>query len=139
MKDSNDIRTYPSKGLILFLSGVILFGALCIVGTVFLVDNMALKVVLIVFCAIFIVLSLIVLLMEAINYLSLDETNQQLVVHKFIVKKKIPLTKVSRIEVKDGFYIFQNGQKELHRTGVDVVGANTLIVHLERCGIKIKW
>ena len=134
MKDSNDIRTYPSKGLILFLSGVILFGALCIVGTVFLVDNMALKIVLIVFCAIFIVLSLIVLLMEAINYLSLDETNQQLVVHKFIVQKKIPLTKVSRVEVKD-----QNGQKELHRTGVDVVGANTLIVHLERCGIKIKW
>ena len=139
MKQNDEIRTYASKGLILFLSGVILFAALIIVGSIFLVDNMALKIILIIFCAIFIVLSLIVLLLEGVNYLSLDETNNELVVHKFIVKKKIPLTEISRIDNNEGFYIFSKGKKELYRIGVNVTGANTLIVRLERCGIKIQW
>lgn len=140
MKSGETIyRTYPSKGLILFLSGVIFFAALIIVGVMFLVDNLALKIVLTIFCAIFIVLSLIVLLVEAINYLSLDEDNQALIIHKFIIKKKIPLNEISRIENKDGFYIFMKGKKELYRIGVNVTGANTLIVQLERCGINIKW
>ena len=139
MKQNDEIRTYPSKGLILFLSGVILFAALSIVGLIFLVDNMALKIVLIIFCAIFIVLSLIVLLMEGINYLSIDEDNKQLIIHRFMIKKKIPLNEISRIENSEGFYIFSKGKKELYRVGVNVNGANTLVVRLERWGIKIQW
>ena len=139
MKQNDEIRTYPSKGLILFLSGVILFATLGIVGLIFLVDNMALKIVLIIFCAIFIVLSLIVLLMEGINYLSIDEDNKQLIIHKFMIKKKIPLNEISRIENSEGFYIFSKGKKELYRVGVNVNGANTLVVRLERWGIKIQW
>ena len=139
MKNNDEIRTYPSKGLIIFLSGVIAFAAIIIVLVAFLVDNIALKIILIIFCAIFVILSLIVLLFEGVNYLSLDETNKELIIHKFLNKKKILLTDVSRIETQEGFYIFFKGGKELYRIGVNTDGANTLIVHLERCGIKIKW
>lgn len=139
MKNNDEIRTYPSKGLIIFLSGVIAFAAIIIVLVAFFVDNLALKIILIIFCAIFVILSLIVLLFEGVNYLSLDETNKELIIHKFLSKKKILLTDVSRIETKEGFYIFFKGGKELYRIGVNTDGANTLIVHLERCGIKIKW
>ena len=139
MKNNNEIRTYPSKGLIIFLSGVIAFAAIIIVLVAFLVDNLALKIILIIFCAIFVILSLIVLLFEGVNYLSLDETNKELIIHKFLSKKKILLTDVSRIETQEGFYIFFKGSKELYRIGVNTDGVNTLIVHLERCGIKIKW
>ena len=139
MKQNDEIRTYPSKGLILFLSGVILFAALSIVGLIFLVDNMALKIVLIIFCAIFIVLSLIVLLMEGINYLSIDEDNKQLIIHKFMIKKKIPLNEISRIENSNGFYVISKGHKEIYRIGTEVNGVSTLIVILEKRGIKIKW
>lgn len=139
MKSNNEYRTYPSKGLILFLSGVIFFAALIIVGVAFLVDNLALKIVLIIFSSIFIILSLIVLLNEAVNYLSLDEVNHSLIIHKLIIKKKIPLNEISRIENKEGFYIISKGKKELYRVGTNVTGVNTLIVQLERCGINIKW
>jgi len=139
MKSNNEYRTYPSKGLILFLSGVIFFAALIIVGVAFLVDNLALKIVLIIFSSIFIILSLIVLLNEAVNYLSLDEVNHSLIIHKLIIKKKIPLNEISRIENKEGFYIISKGKKELYRIGTNVTGVNTLIVQLERCGINIKW
>ena len=139
MKSNNEYRTYPSKGLILFLSGVIFFAALIIVGVAFLVDNLALKIVLIIFSSIFIILSLIVLLNEAVNYLSLDEVNHSLIIHKLIIKKKIPLNEISRIENKEGFYIISKGKKELYRVGTNVTGVNALIVQLERCGINIKW
>lgn len=139
MKSNNEYRTYPSKGLILFLSGVIFFAALIIVGVAFLVDNLALKIVLIIFSSIFIILSLIVLTNEAVNYLSLDEVNHSLIIHKLIIKKKIPLNEISRIENKEGFYIISKGKKELYRIGTNVTGVNTLIVQLERCGINIKW
>lgn len=139
MKDSDVTRTYPSKGLIIFLSAVLLLSTLVIIGVMFLVDIMALKIVLIIFCSIFIVLSIIVLIGEAFNYLSVDKENKCLIIHKFITKKKVPLNELSRIENKDGFYIFSKGKKELYRIGTNVTGVNTLIIELERCGINIKW
>ena len=137
----SDIRTYPSKGLIIFLLIVIAFsiGAIVLTALLLLKDNLALSIILWLFCGVFLVLSLIVLLFEAINYLSLDENNKQLIIHKFLIKKKIPANEISGIENNEGFYIFHQGKKELYRIGTQVQGANTLIVKLERWGIKIKW
>ena len=75
-KKENLLRTYPPKGLIIFLSIVIIFSILMSVGVFFLIDNLALKIVLWIFFGIFLILCLVVLLFEAINYLSLDETNR---------------------------------------------------------------
>ena len=85
----NEIRTYPSKGLIIFLSVVIVVSLLMSIANYFFVDVLALKIVLWIFFAIFFVLSLVVLLNEAIIYLSFNEDNKELVIHKFIIKKKI--------------------------------------------------
>ena len=53
----NEIRTYPSKGLIIFLSVVIVVSLLMSIANYFLVDVLALKIVLWIFFAIFFVLS----------------------------------------------------------------------------------
>ena len=101
----SDIRTYPSKGLIIFLLIVIAFsiGAIVLTALLLLKDNLALSIILWLFCGVFLVLSLIVLLFEAINYLSLDENNKQLIIHKFLIKKKIPANEISGIENNEGF------------------------------------
>lgn len=138
-KANNQIRTYPAKGLIIFLSAVIVLSLLMSVGCYFLVDVLALRIFLWVFFAIFFVLSLIVLLKEAINYLSLDTQTEELIIHRFLNKRKVPLKDISRIENNNGFYVFLKGKKELYRLGTEVTGVNTLIIHLEKRGIKIQW
>ena len=138
-KKENLLRTYPPKGLIIFLSIVIIFSILMSVGVFFLINNLALKIVLWIFFGIFLILCLVVLLFEAINYLSLDETNNLLIIHKFLHQQKIPLTDISRIENSNGFYVISKGHKEIYRIGTEVNGVSTLIVVLEKRGIKIKW
>ncbi len=137
-KQNSGLRTYPSKGLIIFYLSVSVISLLAAVGTFFLIDNLALKIVLWIFLAIFFVLSLIVLLFEAINYLSFNQEEEFLVIHK-LIKKKVPLSELSRIENKDGFYVFLKGKKEIYRIGTEVTGVSALIVALEKRGIKIKW
>ena len=138
-KNEDIIRTYPSKALIIFLASVIVLSAGVVVGAFFLIDNLALKIVLSIFCAIFFVLSLIVLFNEALNYISLDKQKRVVCIHKFLRKISVPLNELSRIENIEGFYVFRTGEKELYRLGTNVTGVNELIVQLERCGINIKW
>ena len=137
--NNREIRTYPSKGLIIFLSVVIFASLAMSVVNYFVVDNLALKITLWVFFAVFFILSLVVLLNEAIIYLSFNEDNKELIIHKFIIKKKIPLKEISRIDNNNGFYVFLKDNQEIYRVGTQVTGVNTLIVKLEKCGIKIKW
>ena len=73
----------------------------------------------------------------AIN-LWFNQEEEFLVIHK-LIKKKVPLSELSRIENKDGFYVFLKGKKEIYRIGTEVTGVSTLIVALEKRGIKIKW
>ncbi len=133
-KQNSGLRTYPSKGLIIFYLSVSVISLLAAVGTFFLIDNLALKIVLWIFLAIFFVLSLIVLLFEAINYLSFNQEEEFLVIHK-LIKKKVPLSELSRIENKDGFYVFLKGKKEIYRIGTEVTGVSTLIDDFEKRGI----
>ena len=138
-KTDSNIRTYQPKGLIIFL--LVVIGLSLVIGVIngFLVDNLALKIVIWIFCSIFFVLCLVVLIFEAINYLSLDEEKEQLIIHRFLSKQKVPLTEISRIENNNGFYVFLKGKKEIYRIGTEVTGASTLIVRLEKRGTKIKW
>lgn len=138
-KADNNIRTYQPKGLIIFLLVVIGLSLVIGVANGFLVDNLALKIVIWIFCSIFFVLCLVVLVFEAINYLSLDEEKELLIIHRFLNKQKVPLNEISRIENNNGFYVFLKGKKEIYRIGTEVTGASTLIVILEKRGIKIKW
>lgn len=140
MKANKDIiRTYPSRGLIIFLSVVIIMSFGTSIGVYFLVDTLALKIVIWIFCAIFFVLSIIVLINEAILYLSVSKNEDCLVLHKFLRNKKIKFSELTSVENKEGYYVFLHGEKEIHRIGTSVNGISPLMVELERRGIKIKW
>lgn len=142
MKKDKDfiIRTYPVKGLVIFLSIVIGVCLLVGVGNYFLIkDILALQIVIWIFCGVFLILSLIVLLKEAIVYIYFDEKAKEIVIQDFLHKKKIRLDELRRVEVKDGFYIFFKGNKEFYRMGTERTGANNLVVALEKNGANIKW
>ena len=109
------------------------------IGVYFLVDTLALKIVIWIFCAIFFVLSIIVLINEAILYLSVSKNEDCLVLHKFLRNKKIKFSELTSVENKEGYYVFLHGEKEIHRIGTSVNGISPLMVELERRGIKIKW
>ena len=132
-------RTYPVYKLIIFLLVVIVLSIAIAVGAIFLLDTLALQIVIYIFCGIFFVLSFVVLFKEAIVYLVADEKNKNLVIHGAILKRKIPFSLISRVDIKDGYYIFFNGKKELYRVGVERPGANSLVLCLEKNGINIKW
>ena len=139
MKSSGTIRTYPSKALITFLSVVITLSFGVSVGVYFIKDVLALKIVIWLFCLIFIVLSFVVLFGEALTYLSISEEKETLVVHKFLGKRSIKFDAIKSVENKDGYYVFMEKHKEFYRIGTSASGVNNLMLDLEKRGIKIKW
>lgn len=140
-KDKKEfVRTYPVKGLVIFLSIVIGVSAAFAVANFFLLkDMLAFQIIIWILCAFFIVVSLIVLLKEALTYLYFDDENKVVVIHEVFSHKKIPLDNLKCIENKDGFYIFYQGKKEVYRIGTERLGADKLMVVLEKNGANIKW
>ena len=139
MSLNEEVRTYRSRPLIIFLI-VVIFASLAIsVGIYFLKDVLALKIVIWTFCLIFFVLSLIVLLGEALVYLSISEEDEALVIHKFLRKKIVKFNEIKRVENKDGYYVFLGKNREFYRIGTSANGVNALMVSLEKRGIKIRW
>ena len=102
-------------------------------------DVLALKIVIWLFCSIFIVLSSIVLFGEALVYLSISEEKGVLEIHKVLGKRTIKFDAIKSVENKDGYYVFMEKHKEFYRIGTDASGVNALMVFLEKRGIKIKW
>ena len=139
MSESGVTRTYRSKALIIFL-GVVIIASLAIsVGVYFIKDVLALKIVIWLFCLVFFVLSIVVLLGEALVYISVSEEDEALVVHKFLRKRVVKFNEIKSVENNDGYYVFKGKSKEIYRIGTDTKGVNALIIYLEKRGIKIKW
>lgn len=139
MSSSGVVRTYPSKVLIIFLLSVITLSIGICVGIYFIKDVLALKIVIWLFCSIFIVLSIVVLFGEALSYLSISEEKESLVIHKFLRKKIVKFSAIKSVENKDGYYVFMDKRKEFYRIGTNANGVNALMIDLEKRGIKIKW
>ena len=139
MSSSAVVRTYPSKALIIFLLSVITLSIGICVGVYFIKEVLALKIVIWLFCSIFIVLSIVVLFGEALSYLSISEEKESLVIHKFLRKKIVKFSAIKSVENKDGYYVFMDKHKEFYRIGTNASGVNALMIDLEKRGIKIKW
>ncbi len=135
----NVLRTYPIKGLVIFLSIVIAVCVALAVTMIIIPEVLALKIVFWVISVVFGVLSLIVLLKEAIVYVSLDDEKDLVIIHEFLIKRKVPLKELSCIENKDGFYVFYQKGKKIYSLGTDRKGANEFILALEAREIKIRW
>lgn len=134
------IRTYPIKSLTIFL-------AICfVVSTAMVVlfslpfmqkEIWVIKILVWVFCGIFAVASLIVLIYQLFFYVEVREG--VFIKHFLFGKKSIPFNKIDKVLNNDGFYIiYSNGKKEASFVGNTKEGQE-IIVFLERMHVKIEW
>ncbi len=134
------IRTYPIKSLTIFL-------AICFVASTAMVvlfslpfmqkEIWVIKILVWVFCGIFAVASLIVLIYQLFFYVEVREG--VFIKHFLFGKKSIPFNKIDKVLNNDGFYIiYSNGKKEASFVGNTKEGQE-IIVFLERMHVKIEW
>lgn len=89
-----------------------------------------------IFCGIFILLGLIMLLDQLFHY---TELKGNILINQIIfVRKKIEVDKISKIIFKDEMYIVFVGKKQFCVISSRIRGGNEIIVALERQGIHVK-
>ena len=134
------IRTYPIKSLTIFLA--ICFAISTAMVVLFSLPFMqkeiwVIKILVWVFCGIFAVASLIVLIYQIFFYVEVREG--VFIKHFLFGKKSIPFNKIDKVLNNDGFYIiYSNGKKEASFVGNTKEGQE-IIVFLERMHVKIEW
>lgn len=131
------LKTTYSKGLLIFsLVGLILSIAMILIFAL-TEQDFAFQLVVYVFCSIFIVVALILILTQLGNYVEANDT--YLYSSILFSKKRIKITKIEEIEYKNEIYIvYYKGHRKFATINSFDPNANFIITHLEKKGIKIK-
>ena len=134
------IRTYPIKSLTIFLAitFVVSTGMVVLFSLPFMKNELwVIRILVWVFCGIFAVASLIVLIYQLFFYV--EVRNDCFIKHFLFGKKKITLSRIDRVANNDGFYIiYKDGKKFASFVGNTKEGQE-IIVFLERMHVKIDW
>ena len=129
-------RTKPIKGLVIFLPIVIVVS----IGTILLFaltkQNIAVSIMVYIFCGAFAALSIVLLSDQLFHFVELrgDELINQII----FVRKKINISEISKIILKDEMYLVFTGKKQFCVISSRISGGNEIIIALERRGIHVK-
>lgn len=134
----NKIRTYPVKGLTIFM-GVVFLGSLAmIILMAFLFDELLVVRILVwIVCGLFVILSSIILSIQLFNYFVID--GDFLIKKGLFISKRIRIKKISKIRVKDDTYFIYDEDNLFGEFPTFIGGAQNMILYLEKCGVKIDW
>ena len=136
--DSNHLRTYPIKPLVVFLSICFLVSIGMIVLMVFLTDEMwVIRIMTWVVCGIFTIASGIVLVYQLFYYVEVKD--DFFIKHVFLGYQRVPLKRIDKLVNNNGFYdIIVKGRK-ICSFATNTKEAQEIIVYLEKRGVKIDW
>lgn len=134
----NKIRTYPVKGLTIFM-GVVFLGSLAmIILMAFLFDELlVIRILVWVVCGLFVILSSIILSIQLFHYFVID--GDFLIKKGLFISKRIRIKKISRIRVKDDTYFIYDEDNLFGEIPTFIGGAQEVILYLEKSGVKIDW
>ena len=138
MDKKNRIRTYPIKSLTIFLSiCFVVSTAMIVLFALLKNEEWVIRILVFIFCSLFAVASLIVLIYQTMFYVAVDE--EYFYKYAFLTPNKIPLKTIQKVVNRDGFYdIYVNNRKIASFAGNTVQGQQ-IIVFLERKGVRIDW
>ena len=134
------IRTYPIKPLVIFLSicFVVSTAMVVVFAMPFMKNELwVIRILVWVFCGIFSIASLIVLVYQLFFYVEVRDN--YFIKHFLFGKKKIALSNIDRVTNNDGLYIiYSNNKREASFAGNTKEGQE-IIVFLERMHVRIDW
>lgn len=132
----NRYRTKPLKGLLILLPIVILLSTAMVLLFALTKQNIAVSIMVYIFCGAFIILSLILLLDQLFHY---TELRGDILINQIIfVRKKVMVENITKIVFKDEMYLVFVGKKQFCVISSRISGGNEIIVALERQGVRMK-
>ena len=132
----NKYRTKPIKGLLIALSIVIAISSAVIVLFALTKQNIVISIMVYIFCGVFVLLSLIMLIDQLFHYTELN--GDTLINNIVFIRKKVKVANISKIILKDEMYLVFVGKKQFCVISTRIKGGNEIIVALERQGVTMK-
>lgn len=134
----NRLRTYPIKSLTIFLTIAFLVSVAMVVGFIFLSDElMVIRVLVWIFCGLFAVAALVVLIYQLFFYIAVDEENFYR--YSFMSKYTVPLKKIDYIKNTDGFYQVHAYGRKFATFASNTKESQEIIIFLENHNVKVDW
>ena len=132
------IRTYPIKGLVIFLSICFVVSVGMIVLMAFLTSEMwVIRIVTWVMCGIFALASGTVLIYQLFFYPEIKD--DYFIKHVFLGYQRIKIENIERLVNNNGFYdIYVKGRK-ICSFSTNTKESQEMVVYLEKRGVKIDW
>lgn len=129
------LRTYPIKGLLIFLAVEIVV-SLAVLGY-FIYDRSVIIIAILVyiFAGLFSVIGIVVLLDQLFHYVEVK--NNCLINRILFLKKVLPFEKIKKIVLVDEMYIIYSKKKRFCVMPSHIKGSNEIILYLESHGVSL--
>ena len=132
------VRTYPIKGLVIFMAIAFLMSIGMIILMAFLKDeNIVIRILTWALCGLFTLASGFMLCQQLLFYVELDD--EYFIKHAFFSKYKIAYKRIDKLVNKDGFYTIYVDGKKISSIATNTKEAQQIIVIMEKKGVKIDW
>lgn len=128
-------RTRPIKGFIIFLLVVFFVSVGSIILFSLTKQDIVVAVLVYIFCGAFSAVSLFMLLEQLFHYYEISDG--YFINHILFVKKKYRISNISKIILKDEMYIIYRNSNRIAVISSRIVGANEIILALEKYGKHI--
>lgn len=132
-----NLRTYPSKGLIIALSCVVLISIGMLILFVLINENIGFKIFMYVMFGAFIIGSLIVLVDQLTHYVEIE--GDCFIKHLLLFKKKINIEEIDKVVLKNDFFDVYVNNKKFTYFSADTEEGKKIIKYLDSKRVKINW
>ena len=137
-KNPNSVRTYPIKGLVIFMAIAFLMSGGMIVLMAFIPDeNIVIRILVWVLCGLFFLASGTMLVQQLLFYVEVDD--EYFIKHFMFSKNKIAFRRIDKLVNHDGFYDIIVDGKKISSIPANTKESQEMIIIMEKKGVKIDW
>lgn len=132
------IRTYPIKGLLIFLIITFVVSLAAVIYFIIAQDDVfVVRLLVWIFCGAFTIISLIVMCDQIFNYIEVRD--EKFISHKFLSKKIVDINNIQRIRNEDNvFNVYVDNQKITSFYSYSKE-AQEILVYLDKMHVQIDW
>lgn len=137
-RNPNSVRTYPIKGLVIFLSIAFVMSLGMIILMAFLSDeNIVIRFLVWILCGLFVFASGFMLVQQLLFYVEVDD--EYFIKHAMFTRIKVPFKRIEKLVNHDGFYDIYVDGKKFSSIAANTKESQQMIVIMEQKGVKIDW
>lgn len=129
------LRTYPIKGLVIFLIVDIVISLAALSYFIWDRSNLLISVLVYIFAGLFSLIGIFVLFDQLFHYVEVK--NNCLINRILWIKKVLPFEKIKKVVLVDEMYTIYSKRKRFCVMPSHIKGSNEIILYLERHGISL--